>query len=126
MPLPMIKYLKTHAKMSLNTINENDVSWEKTYNCKNIINKYFYKMNKNNYENYNNNYYGEMFKIFGYPATLIIINKNNKFNYVEEFIINKNLIMMFDASPLMRWTYYKKFKKLNIKKALNKDIFLII
>jgi len=126
MPLPMIKYLKTHVKMSLNTINENDVSWEKTYNCKNIINKYFYKMNKNNYENYNNNYYGEMFKIFGYPATLIIINKNNKFNYVEEFIINKNLIMMFDASPLMRWTYYKKFKKLNIKKALNKDIFLII
>lgn len=124
MPIPMINALKKHTEMGKNNLQEKDVSWKKTNNCKNIIDKYFYKMNKNIYNNNDNNYYGEMFKIFGYPATLIIIN--NKFNYVEEFIINKNLMLMFDAAPLMRYTYYKNFKKLNIKKAKNKDIFLII
>ena len=51
---------------------------------------------------------------------------NNEFKYVEEFIINKNLMLMFDASPLMRLSFYKNFKKINMKNALNKDIFLII
>lgn len=125
MPLPFINVLKNNAKMGLNNLQEKDISWEKTNNCKNIINKYFYKMNSNNYENNNdNNYYGQMFKIYGYPATLIIIN--NKFKYVEEFIINKNLMLMFDASTIMRSSFYKNFKNVNIKNALNKDIFLII
>ena len=124
MPLPLINLLKNNAQMGINNLHEKDVSWEKTNNCKNIIDKYFYKMNKINYQNNDNNYYGEIFKIFGYPATLIIIN--NKFKYVEEFIINKNLMLMFDAVPLMRWSFYKNFKKINIKNALNKDIFLII
>ena len=124
MPLPMINYLKNNVKMSVNNLQEKDISWEKTNNCKNIINKYFYKMNTNKYDNNNDNYYGDIFKIFGYPATLIIIN--NKFKYVEEFIINKNLMLMFDASALMRWSFYKKFKKINIKNAVNKDMFLII
>ena len=124
MPLPMINYLKNNVKMSVNNLQEKDISWEKTNNCKNIINKYFYKMNTNKYENHHNNYYGDIFKIFGYPATLIIIN--NKFKYVEEFIINKNLILMFDGSPLMRWSFYKRYKNINIKNAINKRTFLII
>ena len=124
MPLPLINLLKNNVQMGKNNLQEKDVSWEKTNNCKNIIEKYFYKMNKNIYNNNDNNYYGEMFIMFGYPATLIIIN--NKFNYVEEFIINKNLMLMFDIGPLMRWSFYKTFKKLNIKKAINKDTFLII
>ena len=123
-PLPLINVLKNNAKMGSYNLQEKDVSWEKTNNCKNIIDKYFYNMNKNNYQNNDNNYDGEIFKIYGYPATLIIIN--NKFKYVEEFIINKNLMLMFDASQLMRWSFYKNFKKINIKNALNKDIFLII
>ena len=124
MPIPMINALKKHTQIGINNLQEQDVSWEKTNNCKNIVDKYFYKMNKNIYNNNDNNYYGEMFIMFGYPATLIIIN--NKFNYVEEFIINKNLILMFDIGSLMRWSFYKNFKNLNIKKAINKDIFLII
>tara|TARA_B100000963_G_scaffold108850_1_gene94707 strand:- start:127 stop:546 length:420 start_codon:yes stop_codon:yes gene_type:complete len=124
MPLPMINYLKNNVKMSVNNLQEKDISWEKTNNCKNIINKYFYKMNTNKYDNNNDNYYGDIFKIFGYPATLIIIN--NKFKYVEEFIINKNLILMFDGSPLMRWSFYKRYKNINIKNAINKRTFLII
>tara|TARA_Y100000389_G_scaffold49009_1_gene44616 strand:+ start:7339 stop:7701 length:363 start_codon:yes stop_codon:yes gene_type:complete len=120
----MINILKKNVYMGINSLQETDVSWEKTNNCKNIIDKYFYNMNKINYRNNDSNYYGEMFKIFGYPATLIIIN--NEFKYVEEFIINKNLMLMFDASPLMRLSFYKNFKKINMKNALNKDIFLII
>ena len=65
-----------------------------------------------------------MFKIYGYPAALIIIN--NKFNNVEEFIINKNLILMFNVSSLMRDSFNIKYKKVNIENALNKNIFLII
>ena len=123
-PISLVNYLKNNVNMNACNLNDKDVSWEKTNNCKNIIDKYFYKMNKNIYENNNYYYYGEIFKIFGYPATIVIIN--NKFKSVEEFIINKNLILMFDASPLMRWTFYKKFKKFNIKNALNKEIFLNI
>tara|TARA_B100000902_G_scaffold396629_1_gene458187 strand:- start:7683 stop:8102 length:420 start_codon:yes stop_codon:yes gene_type:complete len=124
MPLPLIKYLKNNANMGINNLQEKDISWEKTNNCKNIIDKYFHNMNIKKYQNNDVNIYGEMFKIFGYPATLIIIN--NKFNYIEEFIINKNLIMMFDAAPIMRWTYYKKFKNIKFKNAINKNIFMII
>ena len=124
MSLKMIHYLKNNGNMYSNNLNYNDISWEKTNNCKNIINKYFYNMNEKQYKNNDNNFYGEMFKINGYPATLVIINKN--LNSVEEFIINKNLLLMFDASKLLRSSFYDNFKKLNINNALNKNIFLII
>jgi len=112
MPLKMIHYLKNNVNMGCNNLNYNDVSWEKTNNCKNIINKYFYNMNEKQYKNNDNDFYGEMFKIFGYPATLVIINKN--------------LMLMFDASALLRSSFYNNFKKLNINNALNKNTFLII
>jgi len=123
-PMPLVNILKNNAKLGVNSLQENDISWEKTNNCENIIDKYFHKMNNNKYKNNDNEFYGEMFKICGHPASLIIIN--NKFKYVDEFIINKNLILMFDAAPLMRWSFYKKYGKLNIKNAINKDVFLII
>lgn len=124
MRMSLTNSLNYNINMNMNRLNQNDISWEKTNNCKNIIHKYFYNMNKNNYENNNNNYYGEIFKIFGYPATIVIVN--NKLKTVEEFIINKNLMLMFDAGTLIRFSFYKNFKNLNIKNALNKDIFLII
>ena len=123
-PMPIVNYLKTNINSQVNILNEKDVSWEKTNNCNSIIDKYFYKININKYKNNDKEYYGEIFKIFGYPASLIIINNNLK--QVDEFIINKNLILMFDAGPLMRWTFYKKFKKIDIKKSENKITFLHI
>lgn len=126
MPIYMINTLKQNTNMGVNSLQEKDVSWERTYNHNNIINKYFKNMNIKNYDNENNNFYGEIFKIYGYPATMIIINDNLNTKYVEEFIINKNLMLMFDAAPIMRKLFYKKFKKINIKHALNKNIFLII
>ena len=126
MPIYMIKYLKTNTYMGTKPLNNNDISWEKTNNCENIINKYFNNMNIKKYENNNNNYYGEMFKILGYPATIVIINNKYKKLFIEEFIINKNLMLMFDAAPLMRVSFYKKFKNINLKHAINKNIFMII
>tara|TARA_Y100000768_G_C23905621_1_gene647397 strand:- start:553 stop:921 length:369 start_codon:yes stop_codon:yes gene_type:complete len=122
----MIKYLKTKTYMGTNQLNNKDISWEKTNNCENIINKYFNNMNIKKYENNNNNYYGEMFKILGYPAAIVIINNKYKKLFIEEFIINKNLMLMFDAAPLMRLSFYKKFKNINLKHAINKNIFMII
>ena len=112
--------------MGTNPLNNKDISWEKTNNCENIINKYFNNMNIKKYENNNNNYYGEMFKILGYPAAIVIINNKYKKLFIEEFIINKNLMLMFDAAPLMRLSFYKKFKNINLKHAINKNIFMII
>ena len=126
MPIYMIKYLKTKTYMGTNQLNNKDISWEKTNNCENIINKYFNNMNIKKYENNNNNYYGEMFKILGYPAAIVIINNKYKKLFIEEFIINKNLMLMFDAAPLMRLSFYKKFKNINLKHAINKNIFMII
>ncbi len=125
-PIYMIKYLKTKTYMGTNPLNNKDISWEKTNNCENIINKYFNNMNIKKYENNNNNYYGEMFKILGYPAAIVIINNKYKKLFIEEFIINKNLMLMFDAAPLMRLSFYKKFKNINLKHAINKNIFMII
>ena len=42
MPIPMINALKKHTEMGKNNLQEKDVSWKKTNNCKNIIDKYFY------------------------------------------------------------------------------------
>ena len=129
-----INKIKQYTDIGSNNLKTLNIGWEKTYFCENIIDKYFKNLNVNKYNNLNNNnlnndnyyYYGEIFKISGYPAALIIIN--NKFNnmFIEEFILNKNLIMMFDAGPIMRLSFYNKFKKMTINKAINKDIFLII
>lgn len=113
-----------NINMDMKNVKCQDVSWERTDKCEDIINKYFRNMNENKYKNNDNEICGEMFKIFGYPGLLIIFNKDG--NRVDEFIMNKNLILMFDASSIMRFEFYKKYKKINIDKAINKDIFLII
>ena len=132
---PNIKKIKQYTDIGSNNLKTLNIGWEKTYFCESIIDKYFKNLNFNQYHNLDNNnnnkndnyyYYGEIFKISGYPAALVIIN--NKFNemYIEEFILNKNLIMMFDAGPIMRLSFYNKFKKITINKAINKEVFLII
>lgn len=118
--------LKNNKYPNKYKLNENDVSWEKTYNCKNVIDKYFYNMNIKKYTNNNTDIYGEIFKIHGQPATLIIINNKYKKYYIEEFIINKNLILIFDAGPIMRKSLHKKFKKINLHNSLNKNVLLLI
>ena len=47
-------------------------------------------------------------------------NNNNNNNYC------KNLIIMFDAGPIFRKSFYKNFKNISIKNANNLETFLII
>ena len=123
-PRPLVNYIKNNIKKDLTTLVIDDVKWEKTYFCGNIINKYFKNYNVESYKNLDNDYYGELFKIYGYPSAIVIIDKNNI--RVKEFILNKNLIIMFDAGSLLRKTFYKKFKKLQIQNSIGKKCFLII
>tara|TARA_Y100000389_G_C17379158_1_gene473364 strand:- start:221 stop:646 length:426 start_codon:yes stop_codon:yes gene_type:complete len=123
---PVINYLRNNVITNMNTniLKENDISWEKSNNYKNIVKKYFYNYDvKNNINKYENSY-AELFKIYGVPACAVIINKEN--NNVENFILNKNLMLMYDAGPLCRYSFYKNYKKYNIKNALHKNEFLII
>lgn len=123
MPMPLLNMLKNNIKMDNSRINNFDYNWEKSFSCKNIINKYFNKCTTSKYLNNNENYYGEIFRLYGYPAAIVIIN-NKK--YVKEFIINKSLILMFDAGPYLRKSFYENFKNYKINNALNKNEFLII
>ena len=71
--------------------------------------------------------YMELLKINGIPALIIIIDKDVSNNrYIKEFIFNKSLILMLDVGPLIRISFYKKFKKIDFKNALNKNVFIII
>tara|TARA_B110001450_G_scaffold69519_3_gene65745 strand:- start:12341 stop:12802 length:462 start_codon:yes stop_codon:yes gene_type:complete len=135
---PAVNYLRNNACNNMNTkiLQERDISWEKSNNYKNIVKKYFYNYDlKNIFNKYKNLYdnscgdlyensYAELLKIHGIPAVAIIINNNN--NNVIDFIINKNLILMFDAGSLCRYSFYKNYKNYCIKNALHKDDFLII
>jgi len=131
---PVVGYVRNNIIMNNNNniLQERDISWEKSKNYKNIVKKYFYNYDLKNifnkydksYDNSYDNSYAELFKIYGVPAVAIIINNNN--NNVIDFIINKNLILMFDAGPLCRYSFYKKYKKYCIKNALHKNDFLII
>lgn len=125
MPFPMINYLKINAKMSSTSLKEDNIGWEKINNYDKILNKYF-----DNYKNkyLNENTYAEIFKIDGVPAAAAIIEYNFKKSSVIEFVLNKNLILMFDAGPVMRKTLYYKYKFINFQynDALHRNEFLII
>lgn len=66
-----------------------------------------------------------LLKIDGLPALITIIDKSNK-NVVKEFVFNKSFILMIDAGPAIRSSFYDKFKNINLNYAINKDIFMII
>lgn len=123
LPLPIVNYLKTNINMKL--LDEKYTNWEKLYKFDNILYKYFNPDDYYNLQNKNVNYdkFCHIFTIYGVPAALAIIKNNN---IVTDFVLNKNLILMFDAGPVMRKTFYKKFKYLNIKSSFNKEHFLII
>ena len=123
LPLPIVNYLTTNINMKI--LDEKYTNWEKVYKFDNILYKYFNIDDYRNLQNKNLNYdkFCHIFTIYGVPAALAIIKNNN---IVTDFVLNKNLILMFDAGPVMRKTFYKKFKYLNIKSSFNKQHFLII
>ena len=124
-PIPIMMKPAVQPFWSNNIVSEYDIAWEKTNDYKNINNKYFYNKDYNIEDNVETKY-GEIFKIQGVPAALLIINTSNNYYYVEKFVFNKNLMLMFDAGPMLRWSYYNNFKHISFKNAENKDEFLII
>ncbi len=102
-------------------IIKNKVRWEPANNISPIIAKYF-KLNNNNIKREYNQ--GHLFCIDGIPAAAFIID--NTYIKIERFYLNKNLLLMFDAGPEMRFTFYKKFKHLSMENSINKSDFLII
>ena len=115
-PSPLVNVLKENVILK-NNILLNDVSWEKTENLNLISRKYFNTNIKNSEDKY-----GEIFKIYGCPSALFIVNLKKKEKYIEEIIFNKSLILMFDAGNIMRESYKKK---INLK-IYDKMIFNII
>lgn len=116
---------KINAKIASTSLKEKNTGWEKINNYDKILNKYF-----DNYKNIysSENRYAEIFKIDGVPAAAAIIEYDFKKNLIIEFVLNKNLILMFDAGPVMRKTFYYKykFKIIQYNNALHKIEFLII
>ncbi len=109
--------------ISINSCYNNNnlhLNWEKI-NYKQAINlKHFDNiLNKDKILEYN------LLKIDGLPALITIIDKSNK-NVVKEFIFNKSFILMIDKGPIIRSSFYDKFKNINLNYAINKDIFMII
>ena len=108
------------SQIDTRPLEETDINWEKFYNYKYITKKYF----NENIEKENS--YCEIFKIYGYPAALLEIQYNNNKLMVTNFILNKNLLLMFDAGDILRISFYKRFKNINIKNAKNKQEFIMI
>ena len=118
-PLLLPKIINSNVIMRYPIIKEENLSWEKI--------KYYENFNFKHFDNIlseNKNSYLELLKINGYPALIIIVD--NKYKYIKEFVLNKKLILFLDAGPLIRLSYYKKFKNIPFEHAINKNIFLII
>ena len=107
--------------ISLNNFDYN-LSWEKINNNQGINFKHF-----DNILTKKGEYNMELLKINGIPSLIILIDKNeNNYDYIKEFVFNKSFILILDAGPLIRMSFYRKFKHIDFKNALNKDVFLII
>lgn len=99
----------------------NNLHWE-TINYNQAINlKHF-----DNILTKNKNLQFDLLKINRSPALIIIIDKLNYEFIVKEFVFNKSFILMIDAGPAIRSSFYDKFKNINLNYAINKDIFMII
>lgn len=108
-------------KIGNSILTKNRVRWESSNNIAPLLAKYFQSSDNSIIREYN---YGHLFCIDGVPAASFITDETNLM--VKRFYLNKNLLMMFDAGPLMRFTFYEKYKYLCIENSKNKLDFLII
>ena len=110
--------------ISINSCYNNNnlhLNWEKINYDQAINLKHFdYILNKNK------NLQFDLLKVNGLPTLIIIIDKLNYEFIVKEFVFNKSFILMIDAGPAIRSSFYDKFKNINLNYAINKDIFMII
>lgn len=118
--IPISSYSRNiNLLINSNNFEKYDLSWEKINYNENINFKHF-----DNILTKEKIFYIYLLKINAIPALIIIIDRNEK--NVKEFVFNKSLILMLDAGSEIRLSFYKKFKNINFKNALNKNIFMII
>lgn len=69
----------------------------------------------------------ELFLIEGVPAACMLYKENTSGQLdVKEFHINESILLMFDAGLPMRKLLRKRYKKIDLSRALNRDKFLLI
>lgn len=68
----------------------------------------------------------EVFVIEGIPAASMLYSTKNAYDspIVDEFHLNKGLLLMYDAGARMRKTLYQRYKNVNIRYAKNRNDFL--
>lgn len=96
-------------------LEEHDFKWETIKDTKHIVmRKYFGHDICKEQE-------CAVFTLYGVPAASIVFDKNR----VSSFHLKKELITIFDAGPQMRYTFYKKWKRIDMSNATNKNDFLL-
>ena len=68
----------------------------------------------------------DVFSIEGVPAAAMIYSNSSIMPSPKAFYVNKGLLLLFDASPLMRAQLYSRYKKLSIGNARNGNLFLSV
>ncbi len=101
---------------TLNKLDEKETTWEDCKIVSTVLHKYF----KTTEDTTNKKV--KMFSIHGVPSALAIIDDNK----VQKFLLNKGLILVFDAGPIMRKTFYKNYKNLDLYDSEQLNTFLNI
>ena len=70
----------------------------------------------------------EVFLIEGVPAAAMLYTENNTHGVpiVDSFHLNRALLVLFDGGSHMRKQLYDRYKHITVRKAENRDDFLII
>tara|TARA_B100000963_G_scaffold120213_1_gene104814 strand:- start:397 stop:798 length:402 start_codon:yes stop_codon:yes gene_type:complete len=111
-PNILVKIIKTNNLITTGALNEKNTCWEKTTNY-NYIKKKYFKSYCNNFT-FESNYYGEVFKIYGIPSAIIIIDNNLNKKQINEFIVNKNLIEIMSAKQILKKSFHSYYRNKNI------------
>lgn len=69
----------------------------------------------------------DVFCIHGIPAAVMVFTERNCHGdpIVDAFMLNRAMLLLFDASPVMRRTLFQKYRRISMKNAIGRDEFLM-
>ena len=69
----------------------------------------------------------EIFCIESIPAVSMVYNSTNIHNHpnVHAFYMNKGMLLLFDAGPIMRSKLFDRYQFINLRSAVNRNDFLM-
>ena len=69
----------------------------------------------------------DVFLIEGVPAACVLYRRNHtEVTVIDEIHVNKAMLLMFDAGPIMRTLLHKRHKHVDLSNSINRDEFLLI